>query len=287
LDESEKAFRGIISARQDLVLMNRSFMQVGDVLAMKSTLAPKDSTEQAKLQEQALDFYRQVRGKDEVVTAQEARVRYYEEQRRASAGDVGRYKTMSRVVDKEREKLETTKSQPDQALQAKLKSGQMFLAMGRFDEARVLLRFVSNLLGDEEKEEKKKVEYSVVVTYAAQHLAEKAVEEYNKFKTTYPKDSLAENLALLIAGAYLDADPKLNNPETALKYLDEQIATYPTSKYSSAAIIQKAAALIQLKRLPEALNTLQDFYPNDEGRGVACRRRVQCGDCLSRDGPGG
>ena len=32
LDESEKAFRGIINARQDLVLMNRSFMQVGDVL---------------------------------------------------------------------------------------------------------------------------------------------------------------------------------------------------------------------------------------------------------------
>jgi hypothetical protein len=41
LDDADKQFREIINARQDLVLMNNSFMQLGDVLSLKASYAPR------------------------------------------------------------------------------------------------------------------------------------------------------------------------------------------------------------------------------------------------------
>lgn len=259
LDAAEQAFREVIADKKDLVLINNSFMQLGDVLQIKASLSQKESDDQKKLNIQALEQYREVRGKDEVSKVQEARIKFYQqlgEQARV-AQKIDEWRTYNRVIDKEREKLVLMKEQPDQSLDAKLKAGQIFLALGKYDEARVLLRFTDGFLTDDDKDAKKRAGYFETVTYAAQHIPDKAVEGYEKFKATFGKaDPIAENLALLIGAIFLDPDPKLNNPDQAIKYFGEQIANYPKSKYSATAIMQQATALIALKRFDEALKAL-------------------------------
>lgn len=259
LAEAEKAFREVVAAGTDLVLMNNSFMQLGDVFALQASLAAKDSDDQKKFNEQALDQYRVVRPKDEVIGVQEKRIVYYQQLGEAArAGQkLDDWRLYNRVVEKEREKLNLIKEQPDQSLDAKLKAGQIFLALGQFDEARVLLKFVDGFLTDEDKDAKKRVAYFDTVTYAAQHIADKAVAAYEKFQAAFGKqDPIAENLALLVGSVFLDPDPKLNNPDQAIKYFGEQVANYPQSKFSANAIMQQATALIALKRYDEALKAL-------------------------------
>lgn len=259
LDEAEKAFREVIAARSDLVLINNSFMQLADVFALKASLAGKDEEKARRLNEQALEQYREVRPKDEVVGVQGQRITYFlylaEEARKKQ--DIEGWRRFNRVSEKEREKLATIKEQPDQSLEAKLKAGQIFLALGKFDEARVLLKFTDGFLTDEDKDQKKRVSYFQAVTYAAQHIADKAIEAYEKFQAAFGKtDPIAENLALLVGAVFLDPDPKLNDPDKAIKYFGEQVANYPKSKYSATAIMQQATALISLKRYDEALKAL-------------------------------
>ncbi|MEQ1859365.1 MAG: tetratricopeptide repeat protein [Chthoniobacteraceae bacterium] len=259
LDEAEKAFREVIAARSDLVLINSSFMQLGDVFALKASFAERESDSQKKLNEQALEQFREVRAKDEVLNVQDRRIKYYLQLAETArlGKKIDEWRLYNRVAEKEREKLNTIKDQPDPSLDAKLKAGQIFLAMGKYDEARVLLNFAQGFLAEEDKDQKKRVAYFQCVTYAAQHIADKAVAAYGKFKTDFGKaDPIAENLALLIGAIYLDPDPKLNNPDEAIKYLDEQVANFPKSKYSANAIMQKATALIALKRYDDALKAL-------------------------------
>jgi tetratricopeptide (TPR) repeat protein len=259
LDEAEKTFREIINARTDLALMNSSFVQLGDVLTIKASLAPRDSEQGTKLREQALELYRQVRSKEEIIAAQDARVKYFDRVRldAGRAGKLEDFRTFGRTLEKEREKLETIKSQPDQSLTAKLRGAQIFVQLGKFDEARVLLGFINRFLDDMTEDEKKQALQLQTVTYAAQHVPDKAVAGYEKFKEQFKNDPAGENLALLVGGVFLDPDPKINDPDEAMKYFDEQVAAYPASKSSSAAIMQKATALMQLGRYDEAVKSLQ------------------------------
>src|SRR3954466_13199492 len=124
----------------------------------------------------------------------------------------------TRMIEKEKEKLDTISAEPDQSIAAKAKSGQIFEALGKFDEARVLLKFALGFVGETEegKEQKKQLQYLITVSYAAQHIAEKALEHFKAFNEAYPKDPIAESLELLIGAIFLDPDPKINNPETAI-----------------------------------------------------------------------
>lgn len=259
LTEAEKAFREVIAARSDLVLINNSFMQLGDVFALRGSLAAREGDEPKKFNEQALEQYREVRPKDEVVGVQERRIVYFQQmaETNRAAQKIEEWRRFNRVVEKEREKLATIKEQPDQSLDAKLKAGQIFLALGKFDEARVLLKFVEGFFGEEDKDLKKRASYFQAVTYAAQHIADKAVAAYEKFQADFGKaDPIAENLALLVGAIFLDPDEKLNDPDKAIKYFGEQVANYPKSKFSASAIMQQATALIALKRFDEAMKAL-------------------------------
>lgn len=262
LDEAEKTFKEIIAARSDLALINSSFMQLGDVYALKASMAPKDSDEQKKLYDQALEQYRYVSPKEIVVKAQEDRIKFFEAQAEAVRTNIAKadeFRQWRRVVEKQREKLAALKEQPDASLEAKLKGGQIFLALGKFDEARVLLKFVDGYLTDDDKEAKKRVAYFTAVTYAAQHVADKAVEAYEKFKAAYGNDPIAETLPLLVGAIFNDPDPKLNNPDKAISYFDEQVKQYPKSKLAANAVMQKTVALITQKKLDEALKSLNQI----------------------------
>jgi tetratricopeptide (TPR) repeat protein len=123
------------------------------------------------------------------------------------------------------------------------------------------LRFADGYIEDkpENAEEKKKVGYFTTITYAAQHKVGEAVAAYDKFKGEYKNDPIAENAALMLGLSYLDNDPKINNPDKAIQYFDEQVKNFTTSKFSSQAIAAKANALTQLGKYDEAVKSLKDL----------------------------
>jgi tetratricopeptide (TPR) repeat protein len=269
-DDSDKQFREIINARQDLVLMNNSYMQLGDVYSLKGAYAPKNSDEQKKFNEQALALYREVRPKEIVIQAQDARIAFWRNQIDAARqkADLAGIRRSQRVLEKETEKLEVVKGASDQSIAAKLRSVGMFLALDKYDEARVLLRFTDGYIENkpENAEDKKKVAYFLTITYAAQHNLEKAIPAYENFKATYKNDSVGENLALFMGLAHLDSDPKINNPQKALQYFDEQVKTFSTSKFSAQAIASKAKALTELGKFDEAIRSLKDLIATSKDK---------------------
>lgn len=262
-EEAEKYLRDIVTRNTDLALGNRARFVLGDTLAARASIAKKETGDQAKLQKLALDTYRVVAPKNVVIAAQDQRIKYFDSLR-IQAGQQGKGAEMrryTRMIDKEKEKLETINGEADQSIAAKVKSGQIFVALGRFDEARVLLKFALGFVDDSEegKEQKKQLQYFITVTYAAQHIADKALENFKAFTEAHPKDPIAESLDLLMGGIYLDPDPKINSPDTAIKYFDQQVAEYPNSKYSAEAVMQKALALIQLKKFDDGVAALTQF----------------------------
>ena len=268
LSESEKLLSDIVSKRSDLALVNRSNFQLGDVLIARASITKKETGEQEKVQKAALNAYRTVAPKDVVIAVQEQRIKFFDDLR-IKAGQEAKlqeFRRYQRLVEKEREKLETIKSEADQSVAAKIKSGQLFVALGKFDEARVLLKFADGFIADDEegKLQKKQTLYLTAITYAAQHVAEKSVELFDKFKAEHKNDPIAENLDLLMGGVFLDPDPKINNPDKAIKYFDQQVAEYPASKFSAEAVMQKATALIQLARYDEAVASLQGFISSSK-----------------------
>lgn len=270
LDDAEKYFRDIINARQDLVLMNNSFMQLGDVLSLKATYSPRNSEEQNKLNEQALALYREVRPKEVVVQAQEARINFWRNQIEVARqkADIAGIRRNQRVMEKETEKLQTVKGSSDQSIAAKLRAVGIFLAFDKFDEARVLLKFTDGYIEDkpENADDKKKVAYFLTVSYAAQHYLEKAIAAYDKFKATYKNDLIGENLGLLMGLIYLDPDPKLNNPDKAIEYFKKQMQEFPGAKASKQATVAMTSAYTQVGKYDDAVKTLKELIGSSKDK---------------------
>ena len=261
LEEADRLLRDIDQKRTDLALANRARFQLGGVLAARASLARKGSPEQIALQKSALDAFRAVAPKEVVVQLQDARVKYFE-QKRIESRDVASLKRFERLIEKEREKSEVIKSEADQSIAAKISAAKIFVTLGKFDEARVLLRFAAGFItgeSEEEKDQKKQILYLTTVTYAAQGVVDKAVEGYTQWQASFPKDPMGENLALLLGGAFLAPDAKKKDPEKAIKYFDEQIANFPESAFSAEAAMQKSSAYIAEGNFEKALQVLQQF----------------------------
>ena len=210
--------------------------------------------------------YRSVASKELVLQAQQLRIEKFKAMR-VDAGkrqDLEQFKRLQRVVEKEQEKLITFQDRADETLLAKLKMGQVFFQLGRYDEARVVLDFVKPFAADDDQ--KKQIAYYTALSLAVQEfdpkralnaeaakganekIGAKAVEAYSQFKAAYPKDEIAENLALLVGARFVDTDP-----EKAINYFKESVADYPKGRFRMQALAQEASALVNLKHFDEAL----------------------------------
>ena len=263
-DEAEKLLRDIINKRQDLALMNDAQFQLGEILAARGNYAEKGDVQNGILLK-ALEAYRGTYPKETVIEAQNARIAFYQQRVRdaGTKGNVADLRRAQSMVQRESAKLEDVKARPDQTLAAKLKSGQIYLTLHkepnqpRMDEARVLFRFVDSFTDD--PEQKKQILAFITLTYAAQHLAEKAEASYKQWSEKYEKDPLGENLALMMGAIYLDQDPKLNDPQKAIEWFRKQAELYPKSRFTGEAVMQEGVALLQQKQYDAAIKRITEF----------------------------
>jgi TolA-binding protein len=257
-DEGEKLLRDIIGKRQNLVTLNEAQFQLGEMLSARASFTEGKEAKEAAFKK-ALEAYRGVLSKEQVMQAQKARVESIN-QRRLEAGkaaNVKLFRQLQRFQEKEQEKLATVEGRADQTTAARIKSGQVFFQLNRLDEARVLFSFVEQMA--EDAEGKKQVLYYITMTYALQGLMDKAVERYTAFQTAHKGDEIAQNLQLVMAAGFLSKDPKVFNPEKAIQYCKEGLQIYPKGRFAADLLNVQAGALIGLKRYDEALKMLSDF----------------------------
>ena len=273
-EEAEKVFTGIIQKRTDLAMMNDSQFQLGEMLASRGSYEEKGE-KQDRILYRSLDAYRNTFPKEAVVLAQKFRIKNFQDKMREAGtkADVQGLRYYQNLIQREQAKLTDLESRADQTLEAKLKSGRIYLQLHkdkereRMDEARVLFHFVEKFT--EDAEQKKQILYNLTLTYAVQHVVEKAEESYKKWVDAFQKDPVGENLPLLMGAMYLDSDPKRNNPQKAIEYFDRQVAEFPTSKFAGDATMQKALAMIQLKQFDAGASALTDFLAKSPSKDQA------------------
>ncbi|HEV7868395.1 MAG TPA: tetratricopeptide repeat protein, partial [Chthoniobacteraceae bacterium] len=267
LDEGEKLLRDIIAKRVNLAVMNDAQFQLGELLSARGafTDAEKQKEQKEAFLKRALDAYRSVFTKEQVVQAQKQRIENVSQRRIAAGrgGDRQLFQRLQRLLEKELEKLAAFEGRADQTVTAKIKSGQIFFQLGKLDEARLLLTHLQQFAEDPAL--KKEILYHITMTYGLQHRMDKAVERYNEFQAAYKGDELGQNLPLIMAIGFLSTNPKANDPEKAIAYCKEGLTLYPKNKFTSDLLNTQASALIQLKRYDEALALLREFIGTNPG----------------------
>ncbi|HEX5176081.1 MAG TPA: tetratricopeptide repeat protein [Chthoniobacteraceae bacterium] len=262
-DEALRLLADIIQKRTDIALANDAQFQLGEILLARSNFAAGEQQQQ-QLARRALDAFRAVAPKDAVVKAQQDRLAQIQVaiQQAVNTRDMTAIRRAQRLQQREQEKLAALEQRADQSTAAKLKSGQAFITLQDYDAARVLFRFLQPFT--EEPEQQKQLLYYLTLTYAAQHIADKAVENYDKFMTQYRGDPIGENLPLLVGMVFLD--PRSSDPNKAIEYFKQESVLYPKSKFVAEAVMQEALALIPLAKYDEALAVLKNFLASSPSK---------------------
>lgn len=268
LDEGEKVLRDIVAKRANVGTMNDAQFQLGETLSAKAGyIDEQKKDEKAKVYDSALEAYRGVITKEQVIQAQRARLELAK-QRRIQAGiakDQKLFARMGRLIDKEQGKLVEFENRADQTISAKIKSGEIFFQLSRYDEARVLLSFVEPFAT--EADEKKQAAYFITMSYALQNLMDKAVERYDAFTGAYKGAEIAQNLPLIMAVGFVNQkEPQL---EKAIEYCKQGLEIYPTGRFAAEMLSVQASALIGLRKFEEAESLLKKFVAGNPPKELA------------------
>jgi TolA-binding protein len=258
-DNAEKLLRDIIAKRFNVALVNDAQFQVGELLLARAGFMTDKAKQEATFAK-AIEAFHEVQSKDYVIQAQKERIAQFTELRNKAAAtkDLAGIQRYKRVLDKEQEKLAQIQSRQDQTVTAKFKCGVIYFEEGRLDEARVLFSYIDQLGLTDDPEQKKLILYFVTMTYAAQNVADKAVEKYNAFEAGYKGAPIAENLQLVMGSMFLSDKPKLHDPAKAIQYFKEGLEIYPKGKFVGQLILAQSQAMIQMKDYTQALTLLDD-----------------------------
>ncbi len=271
-EEGEKLLRDIVTKRLNVAMVNDAQFQLGEMLSAQASFmsAEKEREQRDATFQKALDAYRSVLAKQQVIEAQKQRIELIKQRKLEylKAGNFPLRTKAERIQGKEQEKLAIFESRGDDTVTAKLKTGQIFFQLGKFDESRVLLSYLEPLA--EAPDIKKEVAYYLTMTYALQGLMEPAETRYKVFIDAYKDDKIAENLQLVMAAGFLTAkDPTKNNPDKAIQYCKQGLELHPKGRFVPDLLNVQASALIGLKRYEEAQTLLKQFVAGNPPKELA------------------
>jgi len=252
-DRAADLLREIIKNRRDIALYNDANFQLGEILFNKAGFSTPE--EQPALFLEALEAYRSIAPKDEIVKLQEEKIKSFPELRREAIKS--RNEALRKQLDKDNErelkKLAELQAKPDQVATAMLKMAEIYFQQGDYNAARVLLRHVTPYL--KEPVDNKRSLYFTTMTYGLQSAKDKAVENYTEFQTAFKGDPLGDNMPVTLGNMFLG----LGDPNEAIRYFDESLAIYPQGRFAGLSVVSKASAETRVGNLDSALQTFKDY----------------------------
>jgi TolA-binding protein len=243
----------IINGKRDIAIINEAQFQLGEILLNQAGHSPE--ADRPALYQQALDAFRAVAPKEQIIEWQQELIQGFPEKRRQAiqSRNENLRKQLERDNERELKKLAELQAKPDQTATALLKMAEIFFQQGKNNQARVVLNHVNNFL--KEEDDKKRALYFTAMTYALQNVADRAPSLYNEFTSKYKGDPLADNLPVVMGNMYLN----LNQPADAIGYFDQSLAMYPDGRFVGLSVVSKASAEKRLGKVDDAMRTFQSF----------------------------
>jgi len=263
LKQAESLLQQIITGKKDIALINDATFQLGEILFMQAAFSPE--ADRPDLYKKALEAYRAILPKEEIIKLQEEKVKGFPALKAAAirANNMGLRKQLDKDNERELRKLEEIKSKPDQIATAILKMGEIFYNAQKYNDSRVVIRHVTPFLTSDD--EKMRALYYKTMGYALQNSVENAVQGYQEFTGAYKGRDIAESLPFAMGNMYLAT----GNPVEAIRYFDESLAQYPKGRIAGLSAVSKAQAQVSLKQYDEALKTFKEHLAKNPSPEVA------------------
>ncbi len=243
----------IINKKQDIAIINEAQFQLGEILLNQAGFSPE--AERPALYQKALDAFRAVAPKEQIIEWQQQTIQSFPEKRRQAilSKNENLRKQLDRDNERELKKLAELQAKPDQTATALLKMAEIFFQQGKNNQARVVLNHVNSFL--KEEDDQKRALYFTTMTYALQNAADRAPALYNQFTSKYKGDALADNLPVVMGNMYLSLD----KASDAIGYFDQSLAMYPNGRFVGLSVVSKASAEKRLGKVDDAMRTFQNF----------------------------
>ncbi len=256
----------VINDPNALVQANDASMTKAQVYVMLAVLNNNDSAGYEK----ALDAYRLVRRKSDLIDAQTTRL----QQLRAMSAQIaaanaaansapGTYSNgLEFVINREQGKLDKLKNPetPDPVIEALIGMAECYVnitgADGKkeSDEARTILRRLiahAKLTPDQQKN----VDFNILFSYVLGGQTDKADAALTDYLTKHAGDPQADFISFEIATELI----KHKDYDGALKSAQRSIHDFPKGRYVADAVVLEARALTSLNRIAESNKVVDDF----------------------------
>jgi len=252
------AFDQVSTDPNALVQANEANMNKAEVLFL---IAQLDTTSTAGY-EKALEAYRQVRRKGDMIPLQQARLDEMRKESQAANALAAQNSIASLsndsslLITREENRLDELKNGPDPIIQALIRMAECYVSMKQPDEARTILhRLIAHaaLTPDQQQE----VDFQTLYSYVLGGQIDQANKALDDYLSKHAGDPDADSISYQIAAKLLerkDYAGALAQAERSLKDFP-----FPKGKYAANAIALQAEALIKLGRITESDQLVSEF----------------------------
>jgi len=248
----------IINRHTDVPLSNDAQYQIGEVLYDRASV--EEDPQRKDDVTHALEAYRAVESPDavaadqqEVVTAAQAAAK-----EAVAGGNAAAVEETQRRLDRENAKLSAAKKAADDTYDAQLRMAACYFLLGKYDESRVLLRYLRPFAYNPDQPDKKKeILYYTTLSYASEGLMERAESSYGSFVSAFGSAPIGESLPLALGAAFLTGSN--SQPDKAITYFQQEKQLYPQSPLVGQALNGEAAAMVKERRYADAIAAYQEF----------------------------
>jgi tetratricopeptide (TPR) repeat protein len=234
-----------------LVQANEANMNKAEVLYL---IAQLDSTPAGY--EKALEAYRLVRRKADMIPLQQDRLNQLRKdaQARAQNAQASLPDDSSLLIGREEGRLKDLQDGPDPIIQALIRMAECYVAMKQPDEARTILhRLVAHatLTPDQQRE----VDFQTLYSYVLGGQIDQANKALDDYLRNHAGDPQADSISAQIAARLIDRKDYAG----ALDQAQRSLKDFPNGKSAAVAISLEVQALTRLGRIAES-NKILDAY---------------------------
>ncbi len=255
------AFAQVSSDPNALVQANTANMSRAEVLYMIAPLEPNNDG-----YEKALDAFRLVRRKDDMIQLQQ---NHLDELKRASQAQdmtADASNDLSLLIYREQGRLDDLRNAPDPIIQALMRMAECYAALKQSDEARTVLhrlvKYAHDLLTPSQQQE---VDFDILFSYVLGGQTDKADKALTEYLDNHKGDPQADSISYQIAAKLLERKDYAG----ALAQAERSLSDFPKGKVADYAVGIKVQALTGLGRIPESDQVVDDFLQQNPTDPVA------------------
>jgi tetratricopeptide (TPR) repeat protein len=255
-DQALKAFDRVSTDPNALVQANGANMSKADVLFL---IAQLDSTPAGY--EKALEAFRQVNRKDDLIPLQQRRLDELRKKSQAAPSN-----DSSLLIAREDKQLDDLKNGPDPIIQALIGMAECYVAMKEPDEARTILRRIvahATLTPDQQQQ----VDLQTLLSYVLGGQTDKADKALTDYLGKHPGDPQADSISYQLAADLLNRKDYAGALAQAVRSLRD----FPNGRYAADALALKAQVLNLLGQSAKSSQIIAEALKQNQNSPVANR----------------